>query len=316
VTGTPKFAELPFVEGTEERHAWDVWGRADNLGSLNRVGPEQIRAAGRLVRQGHIIPLTLPLNEPDPGIFPRRLPYEHFVEITNNGRDDKVDNLWLQFSSQWDGLRHVRFRNHGYWGGRSDADLDRNDDLGIDKWSVRGPMGRGVLIDVARHLQERGTPLVPDERFEITGELLDEVAQAQGVEFAPGDFLVLRTGWMEWYRALSKDARDALQGTVGHGLATPGLESSQSTAEFLWDHGIVSVAADNIACEVLPVDREKGFLHRRMIPLLGMAIGEFFHLPALSASCAESGRYDFMLVSAALNIPRGVGSPANAYAVV
>jgi hypothetical protein len=99
-------------------------------------------------------------------------------------------------------------------------------------------------------------------------------------------------------------------------MATPGLESSQETARFLWDHGIVSVAADNIACECLPVDREKGFLHRRMIPLLGMAVGEFWWLRDLSQHCAESGQYDFMLVSAALRIPRGVGSPANAYAVV
>jgi kynurenine formamidase len=313
---TPKFTELPFVEGTEERHAWDVWGRDDNLGSLNRIGPEQIRAASRLVRSGQIIPLTLPLNEPDPGIFPRRTAYEHDVEMTRNGRDDKIDNLYLQFSSQWDGLRHVKFRDHGYWGGRDEADLDRGDDLGIDKWSERGPMGRGVLVDVARYLAAQGSPIVPDERFEITGELIGQVAAAQDVEFRPGDFLVLRTGWMEWYRALPKAKRDELRGTVGNGMATPGLESSKSTAEFLWDNGIVSVAADNIACETLPVDREKGFLHRRMIPLLGMAIGEFWYLPDLSEYCAGSGHYDFMLVSAALRIPRGVGSPANAYAIV
>jgi kynurenine formamidase len=313
---TPTFAELPFVGDTGERHAWDVWGRDDNLGSLNRVGPEQIIAASRLIRRGDIIPLTVALNEPDPGIFPNREPYKHVVEITRNGRDDKIDNLYLQFSSQWDSLRHVRFRHHGYWGGRTEDDLDGSDDLGIDKWSARGPMGRGVLIDVARYQEEQGAPLVADKLFEITGELIERVAAAQGVEIRPGDFLVLRTGWMEWYRTLPKAARDEMRGTVGHGLATPGLESSQSTAEFLWDHGIVSVAADNIACECLPVNQEKGFLHRRMIPLLGMAVGEFFHLADLSASCAASGHYDFMLVSAALRIPRGVGSPANAYAVV
>jgi hypothetical protein len=121
---------------------------------------------------------------------------------------------------------------------------------------------------------------------------------------------------MEWYQALPMAERDELRGSVGNGMATPGLESSRNMAEFLWDNGIVSVAADNIACETLPVDREKGFLHRRMIPLLGMAIGEFFHLADLSRHCAGSGRYEFLLVSAALRIPRGVGSPANAYALV
>jgi len=316
VAETPRFAELPYVADTEERHAWDVWGRNDNLGSLNRVGREQILAASRLVRTGDIIPLTLPLDEPNPGIFPSRDPYEHTVDRTRNGRDDKVDNLYLQYSSQWDGLRHVRFREHGYWGGRTEDNLDASDDLGIDKWSSRGPMGRGVLIDVVRHLQEQGSPLIPNERYEITGELIGQVAAAQGVQFKSGDFLVLRTGWMEWYRTLSKEARDEMRGSVGNGLACPGLESSKSTAEFLWDHGIVSVAADNVACETLPVDRDKGFLHRRMIPLLGMAIGEFWYLPELSDNCRRTDHYDFMLVSAALRIPRGVGSPANAYAIV
>lgn len=316
LTTTPAFDELPLVANTGERHAWDVWGRDDELGSLNRVGPAEVRAASLLVREGGIIPLTLPVNEPDPGIFPDRLPYDHTVEVTRDGRDDKVDNLYLQFSSQWDGLRHVRFKEHGYWGGRSEEDLDSGDALGIDRWSARGPMGRGVLVDVARHLQERGAPLVPDQRFEITGELIDEVTFAQGVEICPGDFLILRTGWIEWYRSLNGEAREAMRGAVGHGLATPGLESSQATAAYLWDHGVVSVAADNIACECLPVDRDKGFLHRRMIPLLGMAIGEFWWLKELSEHCARTGLYDFMLVSAALRIPRGVGSPANAYAVV
>lgn len=315
-TTTPTFDELPEVADTGERHAWDVWGRDDELGSLNRVGPDQVKAASRLVRAGDIVSLTLPVNEPDPGIFPDRKPYEHTVEVTRGGRDDKVDNLYLQFSSQWDGLRHVRFKQHGYWGGREEEDLDTSDALGIDRWAARGPMGRGVLIDVARHFEQKGTPLAPNEKFEVTAELIEEIAAAEGVEILSGDFLVMRTGWIEWYRALTQEAREDLRGTVGHGLSTPGLESSQATAAFLWDHGVVSVAADNIACECLPVDREKGFLHRRMIPLLGMAIGEFWWLPELSEHCASTGHYDFMLVSAALRIPRGVGSPANAYALV
>ena len=312
---TPKFADLPKVPGTEERHAWDVWGRADNLGSLNRVGAGQIREAARLVTAGDIIPLTLPLNEPSPGIFPDRTPYRHVVERTGLGRDDHLDNLFLQFSSQWDGLRHVRFREHGYWGGRGEDDLEATGDLGIDLWSRRGPMGRGVLIDVARYFERQGTPLAPDEPFEITGELIETVAAAEGTDLRSGDFLVMRTGWMEWYLSLPEASREKLGGGVGNGMATPGLDSSRQTAEFLWDKGIVSVAADNIACETLPVNREKGFLHYRMIPLLGMAIGEFWHLEEISRYCADSDRYSFFLVSAALRIPRGVGSPANAYAI-
>ncbi|WP_448624412.1 cyclase family protein [Geodermatophilus sp. URMC 64] len=313
---TPLFKELPFLPDSTERHAWDVWGRDDEIGSLNLVGREQVAHACGLVRDGRVVSLTLPLNEPDPGLFPDRHPYEHTVDVDRGGRDDKVDNFYLQFSSQWDGLRHVRFRQYGYWGGRQDTDLDAGDDLGIDRWSDHGLMGRGVLIDVARHMADRGTPLVMTEGFEITGDLISEIAAAEQVEFRSGDFLVLRTGWTEWYRTRPAEERAAMRGSVGHGFACPGLESSQDTAAFLWDHEFASVAGDNVAVERLPVDREKGFLHRRIIPLQGMALGEFWHLEELSAVCAETGRYDFLLVSAALKVPRGVGSPANAYAIV
>ncbi len=63
----PRFADLPFVEGTEERHAWDVWGRDDELGSLNRIGPEQVLAATRLVREGRIIRCRCAWTSPIPG---------------------------------------------------------------------------------------------------------------------------------------------------------------------------------------------------------------------------------------------------------
>lgn len=313
---TPPFTELPFLPNSTERHAWDVWGRDDEIGALNLVRAEQVSHACHLVRSGRVVSLTLPLNEPDPGLFPDRHPFEHTVEITRGGRDDKVDNLYLQFSSQWDGLRHVRFRQYGYWGGREETDLDAGDVLGIDRWSDRGLIGRGVLIDVARHLADRGAPLVMTEGFEITGELITEIARAQNVEFRSGDFLVLRTGWTEWYRNRPAEERAAMRGSVGRGFACPGLESSQDTAAFLWDHEFASVASDNVAVERLPVDREKGFLHRRIIPLQGMALGEFWHLEELSTMCTEVGHYDFLLVSAALKVPRGVGSPANAYAII
>jgi hypothetical protein len=71
-----------------------------------------------------------------------------------------------------------------------------------------------------------------------------------------------------------------------------------------------------VGVEVFPVDRAKGFLHRRLIPLQGMALGELWLLDELSRACAEEGRYEFLLVAAPLHLPRGVGSPANAYALL
>jgi kynurenine formamidase len=133
-----------------------------------------------------------------------------------------------------------------------------------------------------------------------------------------GDVLVLRTGWLRWFLALSADEKEALRGRLNpgeDGLDMPGLDPSTRTAAWLWDHRISAMAADNPALEALRVDSEVGFQHRRLIALQGMAIGELWDLETLSEDCASDGIYEFMLVSAPLNLPGGVGSPPNAYAI-
>ncbi|QJY49969.1 cyclase family protein [Pseudonocardia broussonetiae] len=313
---TPAFADLPTLPDRDERHAWDVWGRDDELGTVNLIGPEQRLAAARTVRTGEMVQLTLPLDEPDPGLFDERTCYTHVVDDTGAGHDDRLDGFYLQGSSQWDGLRHIRAGRHGYWGGRSEQDLTDTDVLGIDRWAAHGLGGRGVLLDVAGHLAARGTPLRCDLPVEITTTVLDEVARAQGTTFESGDVLVVRTGWTEWYRELPAAERARMRGSIGAGFACPGLESTKDMARHLWDHEFAAVAVDNPGVEVFPIDRAKGFLHRRLIPLQGMPLGELWHLRRLADACAERGGHEFLLVSGVLPLPRGVGSPANAHAVL
>ena len=60
----PKFAQLPVVGQTGERHVWDVFGRDDQLGTINLITPEHVKRATSLVRSGKVINLDLPLNFP------------------------------------------------------------------------------------------------------------------------------------------------------------------------------------------------------------------------------------------------------------
>ncbi len=316
---TPRYRDLPTLPESEERHAWDVWGRDDQVGSLNRVGPAQVLQACRTVEQGRVICLTLPLDQPSPGLFPHRKAYEHSVTRSGHGRDDSLDRFFLQFSSHLDGLAHIRYRQHGYWGGRHEDDLDTDRSLGIAHWAARGIFTRGVLLDVLAFQQREGAHLDPERRFAIGGALLDRIAEAENVTLKSGDFVLLRTGWLDWYQALPGERRTRLLGSVGQGenaLQSPGLDGSQATAEWVWDHGLVGIAADNMAVEALPVDRAVGFQHRRLIPLLGIALGEFWWLRELAQACTELGRYTFLLTVSPLQLPGGVGSPANAYAIL
>jgi Putative cyclase len=318
-THYPAFRDLPTLPGSQERHAWDVWGRDDQVGCMNFAGPEQVRQAVLTVAEGKVVSLNLPLNEPAPGLFPKRSPFQHTILTGSHGRDDRLDGFFPQFSSQWDGLRHVRYRQYGFWGGRQDDAIDSGGELGVEHWSRRGVVTRGVLIDVKGFHERRGGTLSATERHPLSPDDLDRVLAAQGSVLRQGDVVVLRTGWLEWYLSLSGEERLALRGSVGQGpgaLACPGLDAHQETAEWLWDHRLAGVASDNPALEALPVDKSIGFFHYRLIPLLGMAVGEFWNLAAIAADCAALGRFEFLLTSAVLDVPGGVGSPANAYAVL
>jgi hypothetical protein len=46
-----------------------------------------------------------------------------------------------------------------------------------------------------------------------------------------------------------------------------------------------------------------------------MVLGELFDFERLAEACAADRRYDFLFVAVPLNLPGGVGSPANAVAI-
>ena len=314
----PTYAQLPVFESTGAHHAWHVFGPGDEIGCLNWLTPESVRSAAAEVTAGDVINLSLPLTIPDPPMVGSRRPMSHHVTRSRLGRDDWLDSFYPQCSSQWDGLQHVRYREYGYWGGRDERTLDEGA-LGIDRMARRGIIGRGVLADISDYLDSRSVPVDPTSRMIIGPSLLDEVLAWEGVRLRQGDILLIRTGWMAWYLSLDSARRASLAGSMHSGpggLDTPGLDPSAASAEWIWDRRLAAVAADNPALEALRVDRSVGFLHKLLIPLLGLPIGEFWNLEDLSRACRERTRYTFFLTSSPLNLPGGVGSPANAYAVL
>ncbi|MCZ4497555.1 MAG: hypothetical protein JWQ74_108 [Marmoricola sp.] len=290
------YKELP------DGDARGVFGADDVLGTLNWQGPETIRSASTLVRRGAMFSLNAPLDWPDPPLFNRE-PYQHHVYKTALGnRDDYVDNLYPQSSSQWDGFLHI-----------SDPDIGSYNHLpperlGIESWAARGIAGRGVLFDVERWLKTQGEPLDWRTRRPISVEDLEGTRRWAGVELAPGDVLVLRTGWVTGYQTAPAADRESVR-TIHD---SPGLAAGDDMAAYLWDHGVSAVAADNIGVEAMPVADE--MLHRKTLVRLGMPLGELWWLDDLAADCASDGRWEFFLTSAPWNMRGGIGSPANALA--
>jgi hypothetical protein len=97
-------------------------------------------------------------------------------------------------------------------------------------------------------------------------------------------------------------------------------------------HRVAMVAADNFAFECWPAqpgtpflsaaerrgqtgDPHAGIMHRALIGLLGMPIGELWDLDALATACGKDRRYECLITVSPLPIVGGVGSPANATAL-
>ena len=307
----PDFDSLPEIPELNLHHAWDVWGRDDVLGSMNNVTPERVAAAAALVRSGVRVSLDLPLNLPNPPLFGRQA-YEHVVfPLSRNEMDDRLNNFHPQGSTQWDALNHVRCREHGYWGGRPQDPTDGPMGIGIDQFADHGIAGRGVLIDIASWFERTGDfdPLDPKP---VTVEDLEAVLDAQGVVLQAGDFLCLRTAWSRGYLSLTA----AQRATYAEAPTFAGLAADENMARFLWNTHPAAVCADNPAVEVVPGDPAIGSLHRRLLPTLGMALGEMFDFEGLRTACQAENRWTFFFVAAPLKIPGGLGSPGNAMAIL
>jgi kynurenine formamidase len=309
----PRYDELPVVEGLGLRHAWGVFGTEDELGTINLLTPERVLEAVALVRRGETINLTLPLTAFDPPFYGREPLRHEIFRIDRNYWDDKLDNFLLQSSTHWDGLRHMQAREFGFWNGRKDDSqiVAGSGPIGIEHWAQHGIVGRGVLIDIARLLEESDADYDPFVSRSLNPSDLDAAVDRQGLELRTGDILCIRTGWMSKYQQLPlAGRRDA---ATAHDFV--GLGADEGMARWLWDHHLAAITCDNPAGEVSPGSREVGSLHRRILPLLGFAIGELFDLEALTNASMADGRWDFLFVSVPLNVVGGVGSPANAVAI-
>lgn len=315
------FDELPRLPGSGLRHSWDAHGAGDQLGTLNRLTDPVVAAATAAVRTGERIGLSLPLGLPDPSFFGRQSPRHTVFPMGPAAWDDRLDGFYLQASSQWDGLRHLRAGEDGFYGGwQGSPDADPGP-LGIQHWARRGIIGRGVLIDLTASATSGLTGsggYDPFTHVAFGPADLEAVLREEGTSLRFGDILCVRTGWTDKYQTLSEPERQKLAGQLADPFSytCAGLAGSEAMSRFLWDSGAAAVAADNPAVEAVPMDPEAGSLHVRLIPCLGFAIGELFDFAAIAAACHRERRYEFLFTSVPLNLAGAVGSPANAVAIL
>ncbi len=161
-------------------------------------------------------------------------------------------------------------------------------------------VGRGVLLDVARHL---GVDWLPDG-YAIKNDVLDACCAAQGVSVGRGDHLLVRTGQME--QCLAAGSWDGYPGGDA-----PGLDFE--TLDWLQEHQVAAVATDTWGV------RGAAQQHGGHQPALALDLHPDHgpdHGRDLQARRARAGLrrgrvYEFLFVAPALPITGAVGSPLN-----
>lgn len=288
---------------------WGRWGPDDRIGTLNYITAERIAAASRLVRDGRLIDLGLPVGSPgiQAGLGGRINP-QHVMSMTPpdfSARPDRMivsDDMIimpLQSVTQWDGLGHVGYDDLLYNGvpATSIGCMTGSTHYSIHQIATRGVAGRAVLLDTAAL---KGMDRLAAGQAITVADL--EAAEAQqSVRVGSGDILLMRTGWIRHYLV------DGNAPAYWNG--EPGL--TLECAEWLHRRQVAAVAADNWGIEAMPPDDTAYYMpfHCVAIRDMGMTLGELFDLEALAADCRADGRWEMFLCATPLKVIGGVGSP-------
>ncbi|MBT8005054.1 MAG: cyclase family protein, partial [Rhodospirillales bacterium] len=141
--------DMAHLRATAEKcKNWGRWGPDDEMGTLNFIGPDQVKAAAGLVKKGKTISLGLNFDRfgPQAGLWGNRFNPIHTMLATGtdavagnqdaNGiryADDMV-SLPLQCGTQWDALGHIFYDDY-MWNGYDArlVDSDGAQKNGIEK---------------------------------------------------------------------------------------------------------------------------------------------------------------------------------------
>ncbi|TFW45003.1 cyclase family protein [Pseudomonas fluorescens] len=295
---------------------WGRWGAEDEVGSLNYLTAQEVMRGVAHIKTGSVFTLQRMIGDPagDP-VWPGRTPAERTMVLDESSWDNdhgpcypgglhyadhKID-AFLQGSTQYDALGHL------WYGGKIWNGYDARTTVGgLDKASVapigeRGVVGRGVLLDMARH---RGKRML-DKGETFTHRDLEACAEAQGHSIEPHDILIIRTNFLQAFYEQGEAFYD--------GFCEPGLTYSQELVQWFYDKEIPNLVTDTIANEVTidPVSGVALPLHCALMRNLGIAFTEICNLETLAESCAKDGQYTFLYVAAPLKVHRATGSPVN-----
>jgi Putative cyclase len=273
---------------------WGDFGPDDQLGRLNLLTPERVRAAAREIREGITFCLSMPLDRPGGNaLSPSRFP-PVLRPTLRNGRprmnyrvaDDNPDAtdlicddaavLHTQYSTHWDAFSHVGFmfdadgdgvaEGRYYNGFRAGEDIVGPDDpsdagaVGVfEAKSTSLAKSLGIEGMAAKCVQGRGVMIdlhrgAGEGRTVIGYDGLMRAMEADHVGVETGDMVCLHTG----YADLLLRNYGHVDRELAHNRCAVLNGRDQRLLRWITDSGLAVLIADNFAVESFPAIEHVG----------------------------------------------------------
>ncbi len=292
-----------------ERFWPSEFGPDDQRGAANRITPEKIVAAARLITEGRTYQLGRLYEHgmPIPGKRHFSLTIPGLPTGGPLGANQSVWNDELfsgeigQLGTQFDGLGHIGMRVDGedlFYNGNKLSEF--GDSYGLKKLGVENAgvfFTRGVLLDVCSlrgaDRLEAGYVISPDE--------LEACLKQAKLTIQEGDVVLIRTGHGKLW----------MQDNEAFGAGEPGI--GLAAAKYLTDRKVSLIGADNWAIEAVPHERDDlSFpVHQWDLTKSGAYHLENLDLEELAAHKV----YEFCFVFSPLRLKGATGSPGNPVAI-
>ncbi len=296
------------------------WGAHDRLGALNRVTPDKVLEATKLITTGTIYDMTHVYEEAMPLFSLTPLPRKYTLIVPGGptyGATGKNKLFWnedyisghiTQDGTQFDALCHMGTETGApgdtsglrYYNGLTQAEVGDGrgcKQLGVEQ--VPPIFTRGIFIDVAAY---KGRRLEVSEEIsveDIKGALAHQGMSEQDIR--PGDALFYHTGWASLWKT------DNAKFNSG----TPGL--SPAAGDWVIARKVALVGTDNWAVEAIPGKDPQLFApnHQKFLVEHGIYIMENLNF----ATLIEARVFEFAFVFGPVPFKGATGSPGRPFAI-
>jgi kynurenine formamidase len=304
----------------KELSNWGRWGKEDQAGTINLIGPAKRKQAAGLVKEGLSVSMSLDADLPNaPPIStgetsrlgtgpvpaatppPRRYTWEHVMRNNGAGRQEGyvVDSITVSFHGN--STTHLDTLSHYIWNGFIYNGFPGSS---VTSWGATkndvmpykdGIFTRGVLVDMP---VLKGVPYLGDDEA-IYPEDLEAWEKKARLRIESGDAVFVRTG--RWRRVSEKGPLNQ---------RVPGLYAS--CAKWLKERDIALLGSDAVQ-DVSPsrVDGVNQPVHQLFLVAVGTPLFDNCDLEAISQVANRFRRWTFLFTVASLRVPGATGSPAN-----